>query len=64
MRFMIRKLSALTIVLVLAAGIAQAGMNTLNRDSIPDKYKWDLNQIYADWTAWEQGLTQLQQLMD
>jgi oligoendopeptidase F len=54
---------SLLAVLVLAAGIAQAGPNTLNRDSIPDKYKWDLGQIYADWTAWEQGLAQLQQLM-
>jgi oligoendopeptidase F len=55
---------SLTLVLALAAGMAQAGPNTLNRDSIPDKYKWDLNQIYADWSAWEQGLTRLQQLMD
>ena len=55
---------SLTMVLVLAAGMAQAGPNTLNRDSIPDKYKWDLGQIYTDWTAWEQGLTRLQQLMD
>jgi oligoendopeptidase F len=54
----------LTVVLALAAGIAQAGPNTLNRDSIPDKYKWDLNQIYANWSAWEQGLTRLQALMD
>ncbi len=63
-----RRLSALgmtlTLVLALAAGMAQAGPNTLNRDSIPDKYKWDLSQIYTDWTAWEQGLTRLQQLMD
>ena len=55
---------SLTLILGLAAGIAQAKPNTLVRDSIPDKYKWDLNQIYPDWTAWEQGLTRLQQLMD
>ncbi|MEW5796890.1 MAG: oligoendopeptidase F [Candidatus Zixiibacteriota bacterium] len=50
--------------LLLCATIAQAGPNTSNRDSIPDKYKWDLGQIYTDWAAWEQGLARLQQLMD
>ena len=53
-----------TLVLALVAGALQARPNTLVRDSIPDKYKWDLNQIYPDWTAWEQGLTRLQEIMD
>jgi len=53
----------MTLVLALFAAVAQAKPNTLVRDSIPDKYKWDLNQIYADWTAWEQGLTRLQEIM-
>ncbi len=37
---------------------------TLNRDSIPDKYKWDLSHIYQDWEAWEVGLNQMIELMD
>ena len=52
-----------TLALALFPAAAQAGPNTLVRDSIPDKYKWDLNQIYPDWTAWEQGLTSLQEIM-
>jgi oligoendopeptidase F len=53
-----------TLVLALFAGAVQAKPNTLVRDSIPDKYKWDLNQIYPDWSAWEQGLARLQEIMD
>lgn len=55
---------AMTMVLALFAAAAQAKPNTLVRDSIPDKYKWDLSQIYADWAAWEQGLTRLQEIMN
>ncbi len=51
------------LALVLATAL-QARPNTLVRDSIPDKYKWDLNQIFANWPDWEKGLTHLQGLMD
>ncbi|MCX6834139.1 MAG: hypothetical protein NTW07_03230, partial [candidate division Zixibacteria bacterium] len=57
-------LLALGLMAILLTPTLQAKPNTLVRDSIPDKYKWDLGQIYTDWAAWEQGLTSLQQLMD
>lgn len=57
-------LLALGLIALMLTPTLQAKPNTLVRDSIPDKYKWDLGQIYADWTAWEQGLTHLQEIMN
>jgi len=37
---------------------------SLERDSIPDKYKWNLSDIYADWESWEQDLNTLKEKMD
>lgn len=55
---------SMALTLALSCPVVKAGPNTLIRDSIPDKYKWDLSQIYPSWTEWEQGLARLQQLMD
>lgn len=33
--------------------------NTLTRADIPDIYKWDLGDIFADWSAWEQASAEL-----
>jgi len=41
-----------------------AGPGTLNRDEIPDKYKWDLSDIYPDWEAWEKDLEKLETKME
>lgn len=41
-----------------------AGPGTLNRDEIPDKYKWDLSDIYPDWESWEEDLDKLETMMD
>ncbi|MCP4702986.1 MAG: oligoendopeptidase F [candidate division Zixibacteria bacterium] len=49
---------------LLTSQVILAKPNTLNRDEIPDKYKWDLNDIYPDWETWETGLVQLEKLMD
>jgi len=54
--------SALLILALGGQALAQPG--TLVRDSIPDKYKWDLSHIYADWTAWEADMERMQALMD
>lgn len=63
-----RRLIAIGLSMALALALfcpaVMAGPGTLVRDSIPDKYKWDLSQIYPSWTEWEQGLARLQQLMD
>jgi oligoendopeptidase F len=37
--------------------------NTLNRDSIPDEYKWDLSHIYPDWESWQAGVDRMNELM-
>ena len=52
------------ILTVMISGTALAGPYSLNRDSIPDQYKWDLNHIYPDWDAWEEGMVELQSMMD
>ncbi len=49
---------------ILTSQVVIAKPNTLVRDSIPDKYKWDLNDIYPDWETWEAGLAELETLMD
>ena len=51
-------------LVILTSQIVLAKPNTLNRDEIPDKYKWDLNDIYPDWETWEAGLAELETLMD
>ncbi|MCP4707805.1 MAG: oligoendopeptidase F family protein, partial [Planctomycetes bacterium] len=51
--------------LVLAMGSAAwAKPNTLVRDEIPAKYKWNLSDIYPDWATWEAGLAELETIMD
>ena len=55
---------SVAILIMAAAGTLIAGPNTLIRDEIPDKYKWNLNDIYPDWAAWEQGLADLEAKME
>lgn len=48
-----RLVTALLVLLITAAGAAFAAMpDTRIRDEIPDQYKWDFTDIYADWDAW------------
>ncbi|HDL02829.1 MAG TPA: hypothetical protein ENH25_01710, partial [candidate division Zixibacteria bacterium] len=53
-----------TIIMVLITGFISAETRSLVRDSIPDKYKWDLSHIYPDWSAWETDLARLEPLID
>jgi oligoendopeptidase F len=34
------------------------------RDAIPDRYKWDLSAICADWTEWQQSYAALEHAID
>lgn len=52
----------LPLLILISNGIA--GPNTLNRDEIPDKYKWDLSDIYPDWESWEKDLEKIETMMD
>jgi oligoendopeptidase F len=36
---------------------------TRNRAEIPDRYKWDLTPIFANWAAWEDGMKALEARM-
>lgn len=61
-----RKSVALLVVLafVLSASTAMARPQTLVRDSIPDKYKWDFSHIYPNWDAWKADMAKLEKMMD
>lgn len=54
----------LILILLAITSMVQAKPDTLIRDEIPDQYKWDLSDIYADWDAWEQDLERVQIIMD
>ncbi len=56
-------LIALLLVSFTAVGI-QAEERSMNRDEIPAKYKWNFNDIYPDWQAWEKELADLGKKMD
>lgn len=55
---------AMVILGFLLLSKATAGQQTLNRDEIPDKYKWDFTDIYPNWESWEKDMTRLEKLMD
>ncbi len=65
---MLKKLSFALLVTILftsfISGVMMAQKRSLNRDEIAGKYKWDLNDIYANWQEWETGLADLQKKMD
>ena len=37
--------------------------DTRDRSAIADEFKWDLDQIFPDWTAWEAALESLEEMM-
>ncbi len=50
-----------------AAGTASAaGSKTTyrSRDEIPDRYKWDLSDIYKNWDEWESACARFEQMVD
>jgi oligoendopeptidase F len=57
------RIASLSLSLFLVIGILNAQERSLNRAEIPDAYKWNLHDIYADWNVWTTDLTQLETLM-
>ena len=49
-------------ILVLAGNIF-ARPKTLNRDEIPDKYKWNLNDIYQSESLWDQSYSEIEGML-
>ena len=43
---------------------ASAKPNTRNREDIPETYRWRLEDIFANWTAWHAGYDQLDRLIE
>jgi len=35
-----------------------------SRDEIPEKYKWNFNDIYTSWDEWQKGFNDLEKMMD
>ena len=50
------------LVLFLAGNLISADYES--REETPEKYKWNLSDIYPDWAAWEADMDKLQSLMD
>jgi oligoendopeptidase F len=44
--------------------MSEARPTTRIRDEIPERFKWDLSHVFADWTSWETGLAELKELME
>ncbi|MFH2054636.1 MAG: oligoendopeptidase F [bacterium] len=59
-----KRLWLLTIACLLLVGSACLLADATSRDEIADRYKWDLNDIYPSWEAWEGGLQDLEAKMD
>ena len=53
-----------TVMLVLAVVFCSAETRSLERDSIPEKYKWDLSHIFPDWETWETGMSRIDTLIE
>ena len=56
----INKIFLLIIILITTMNAQQ---KYSNRDEIPEKYKWNFSDIYADWDAWQAGYDQLEKMM-
>jgi oligoendopeptidase F len=54
----------LIIILLAMVSVAQAKPDTLDRQEIPAEFKWDLNDIYPDWEAWEKDLAKVEGLVE
>ncbi|MCB0732672.1 MAG: oligoendopeptidase F, partial [Ignavibacteriae bacterium] len=49
---------------ILLGTLLMAQTNYENRDEIPEKYKWNLNDIYQNWDEWENGLKEMEAKME
>jgi oligoendopeptidase F len=57
------KLLFTLIVLFFSIGSTMAEQQTLDRDEIDAKYKWNFEDIFSSWDAWQQGMTRLDSMM-
>ncbi len=57
------RVACVVVAVLMLTMSAFAVPNTRNRDEIPDQYKWNLSDIYANWEEWEAGLQEMQTKM-
>lgn len=57
-------IAGIMVCLLLFTSSLFAKPKTLNREEIPEMYKWDLSHIYPDWDAWQADFDKLSQLID
>ncbi len=55
----------MTLLLVLVVGVQKGFVTDIekNRDSVADKYKWDLTHLYADMDSWKKGVGDVSERM-
>jgi oligoendopeptidase F len=53
-----------SLLLMTHAAAADTKPETRNRAEIAAEFKWDFSSIYADWSAWEQGMKDMEAKMD
>lgn len=51
-------------MMILLFSAASNGQSYESREEIPDQYKWNLDDIYPGWEAWEAGLEEMKAKMD
>ena len=60
-----RRLTIMSLITILLLSFTLSAQTTYeSREDIPEKYKWNLSDIYADWDAWEADMVKIQALMD
>lgn len=63
-RFSISLINMMALLMLFStAQQSSAKPNTMNRDEIQDRYKWNLNDIFADWDAWQATYDELEEGM-
>ncbi len=56
--------AAAMLLLLLCAGSSLARPDFESRDQIPEKYKWNLSDIYESWDLWEADMVRIEELME
>ncbi len=64
MKNVMNTICVLTALIFMTSTVAHAKPSTRNRNEIPVEFKWDLRDMYTDWSQWEKDLLTWQDLMN
>lgn len=59
-----KNIFAIVVILVCAFGQVSAQVDYATREEIPEKYKWNFEDIYENWEAWEADFTAISENME